>query len=333
MHSVILNLAERCLLGFILLFLPLGNAFPQGDNAIEYIEYIDQLSSQETGGKQAFFQKLGNIILGRKSLEIRNPVDVYADSPEAVWILSQGNASIIMGKKTGLEKAKVISRKNISLPSLVGICSAGKRKLLLTDSYNNSVYALSRDGNEIHEFGINISLDRPTGIASSPLNGEVWVVETNGHRVSILDRDGNFIKSIGERGTEKGQFNYPTHIWIDSEGKVYIVDSMNYRVQVFNHDGKFLYCFGEAGNASGYMARPKGIASDSYGNIYVADALFHAVQIFDKKGNFLYSFGSQGKDEGRFWLPNGLYIDKNNYIYVADNYNNRIQIFRLVKTP
>ena len=326
-------MAAKYFLGFALFLLPLSNAFPQEDNVIEYIEYIDQFSSHEIRGKTGFFEKLGNIILGRETLEIRNPVDVYADSPEAVWILSQGNASIIMGNKSGLRKAKVISGNDISLPSLVGICSAGKRELLLTDSYNNSIYALSRDGTEIDEFGYKLNLNRPTGIACSPVNGEVWVVETNGHRVSILDRDGNFLKSIGERGTEKGQFNYPTHIWIDSEGNVYIVDSMNYRVQVFDKYGKFLYCFGEAGNASGYMARPKGIASDSYGNIYVADALFHAIQIFDKRGNFLYSFGSQGKDEGRFWLPNGLYIDKNNYIYVADNYNNRIQIFRLVKTP
>jgi DNA-binding beta-propeller fold protein YncE len=323
----------RCLPACALLFLPLCNAFPQEENATGYIEFIDQLSSQDIHDKTGFFHKLANIILGKESIEIKNPVDVYADSPEVVWILSQGNSSIIMGNRTGLKKAKFKGKRNISLPSLVGICAADKKQLLFTDSYNNKIYALSRDGTELEEFGTNLSLDRPTGIACSELSGDIWVVETNGHRVSILDREGNFIKSIGDRGTKNSQFNYPTHIWIDSEGNVYIVDSMNYRVQVFDKDGKFLYCFGEAGNASGYMARPKGIASDSYGNIYLADALFHTVQIFDKEGNFLYSFGSQGKGEGQFWLPNGLYIDKNNYIYVSDNYNNRIQIFRLVKNP
>jgi len=296
----------------------------------QFIKYEGIISSETVMGKTGLIKKLGNLITGKDRTEIKNPVAVYAESPESIWILSQGNGSVIYKGRSGLENLSTRFKNNTVMPSLVSLCALENNTLLFTDSYNNRIYKLSTDDKDISIFGQGLDLGRPTGIACSPVSNEIWVVETTGHCISVLDKKGRLVKKVGKRGAGDGEFNFPSHIWVDRQGLMYIVDAMNFRVQVFNGKGEFISSFGKAGDSSGYMARPKGVATDSFGNIYVVDALFHAVQIFDRQGKFLYSFGSQGHGEGQFWMPNGIYIDKNNYIYVSDNFNNRIQIFSLV---
>src|SRR5471030_2130755 len=62
-------------------------------------------------------------------------------------------------------------------------------------------------------------------------------------RVGKVDKDGNWLKSWGERGKEPGQFNTPHAIATDAKGNVYVADRGNHRIQVFDGDGKFLRQF------------------------------------------------------------------------------------------
>src|ERR1700754_2333591 len=62
-------------------------------------------------------------------------------------------------------------------------------------------------------------------------------------RVAKVDKDGNWLKSWGDRGKEPGQFNTPHSIAIDASGNVYVADRGNHRIQVFDGDGKFLRQF------------------------------------------------------------------------------------------
>src|ERR1700726_4152333 len=59
-------------------------------------------------------------------------------------------------------------------------------------------------------------------------------------RVAKVDKDGNWLKSWGERGKEPGQFNTPHSIATDAKGNVYVADRGNRRIQVFDGEGKFL---------------------------------------------------------------------------------------------
>src|SRR5438270_9692822 len=52
-------------------------------------------------------------------------------------------------------------------------------------------------------------------------------------RVAKVDKDGNWIKSWGDRGQEPGQFNTPHSIASDASGNVYVADRGNHRIQVF----------------------------------------------------------------------------------------------------
>ena len=57
-------------------------------------------------------------------------------------------------------------------------------------------------------------------------------------RVAKIDKDGNWVASFGEYGTEQGQFRTLHSIAIDAEDHLYIADRGNARIQVMNTSGK-----------------------------------------------------------------------------------------------
>jgi hypothetical protein len=56
-------------------------------------------------------------------------------------------------------------------------------------------------------------------------------------RVAKFDKDGNFVKSWGERGGAPGDFNTPHSLVVDSNDIVYVADRGNSRIQTFDTDG------------------------------------------------------------------------------------------------
>jgi len=303
-----------------------------GSTAAQYeaydIKWIAQFPGKDSDKTQSLGERISRVVFGKRAQIVVKPFNIVADNPGHFWILDQGAGSLFEVEAGEGQIDRSMKKAGLDFPSLVGICRGPGESLLFTDSRLNQLLQVS--GGELSIFADSVLLHQPTGIALNKSTGDIWVVETGAHRISILTGEGEWKKSIGKRGAGFGDFNFPTFIWIDSSGRVYVVDSMNFRIQIFDSDGEFLASFGESGDASGNMARPKGVAVDSKGHIYVADALFHVVQIFDSTGNFLFSFGGQGQGEGEFWMPAGIYIDPEDYIYVADSYNARVQVFELV---
>ncbi len=62
-------------------------------------------------------------------------------------------------------------------------------------------------------------------------------------RVAKYDKNGDWVKSWGDRGTGPGQFNLPHAIAVDRTNNIYVGDRSNRRIQVFDTDGKFLRMF------------------------------------------------------------------------------------------
>ena len=298
--------------------------------------HIEWVTTWPSPGKKQhskqFKDNFNSILFGIKPPALRNPVSVFAENTDDFWILDQGNKTVFRVQQEVGHIPQSIAKSEFDMSSLVGICSGPDKSLLFTDSHARKIYRLSPDRKKLDVLNKNLALEQPTGIAYLSSKREIWVLETKGHRIAVLNEKGDVIRRIGKRGNGPGEFNYPTHIWIDSKGTIYISDTMNFRIQVLNSDGGVISVFGEAGDASGYFASPKGVATDSFGNIYVVDALFHVVQVFDIKGNLLYKFGNQGHGNGEFWIPTGIFIDSHDRIYVADSYNSRVQVFQLIYT-
>ena len=93
---------------------------------------------------------------------------------------------------------------------------------------------------------------------------ELWVVDAGNSRIQIFDLKGKFIKSFGEKGTDKGQFYKPVAIAIDDDGNAYILDGKKgERVQVFDKSAKFLYSFGSPGKNINQLNKASNISVTS----------------------------------------------------------------------
>jgi DNA-binding beta-propeller fold protein YncE len=159
------------------------------------------------------------------------------------------------------------------------------------------------------------------------------VIDTKSHQFKAYDiATKKHLYSVGKRGLEDAEFNFPTNIAVDQRnGNIVVVDTQNFRVQIFDKDGKFLSKFGNVGNKPGTFARPKGVGIDSDGNIYVADSAFNNVQVFDENGsNILLFFGGGGYGPTQFRLITGIYIDEDDKIVIADGFSGRVQTFQYI---
>ena len=166
----------------------------------------------------------------------------------------------------------------------------------------------------------------PACVAVGP-DSDVYVTDELRHLVSVFDRDGLFLRHVGEHGTGEGQFDRPSGIVFNKSGRMLVVDTLNHRVQELTTDGEFINAWGSHGSEEGQFRSPWGITVDGDGDVYVADHKNHRIQKFGADGAFKFALGSYGSEKGQFDHPSDVAVDPDGDIYVCDWVNNRVQVF------
>lgn len=273
-------------------------------------------------GTEAWVETLFGV---QGSLGMSKPYAITTDKSGKVYVSDTGLRTVwVFDEKN--QKVSFIGQGALRTPT--GLAVDAKGKLFVSDSSAQQVYAFDGEGKMVMALGKKDELGNPAGLAIDAAANRLYIANAKLHRIKVYStEDGKFLFDVGGRGSDEGQLNFPTNLFIKN-GKLYVTDTGNFRIQLFDLDGKFLRTFGKAGDTFGSFARPKGIAADSEGHIYVTDAAFDNFQIFDDEGKILLFVGSRGKEPGSFAIPAGLYVDDRDRIYVADQYNQRIQVFQ-----
>jgi len=306
--------------------------FWPGDPEPPRIKYLGQLATEDDLKREvSSMEAFRRLIFGRDDIGVlASPRGLAMDNRSNLYI-ADGSGSVVhkMNLKTRKYKQffKLAGDERLLFP--IGL-TVVKNDIYVSDSVLRRICVFDRQGNYKSSFGSDI-LERPSGIAYSDKNQKLYVADTKKHVINVFDAQGNRLTEFGGRGIGRGQFNFPTYLWVDKEGKLYVSDTLNYRIQVFNPDGEFLLVVGRHGNRPGYFAHPCGVATASFGNIYVGDKQFENIQIFNPRGKILMAVGGEGHGPGQFWLPGGIFIDDNNRIFIADSFNKRIQVLQLVE--
>ena len=115
-------------------------------------------------------------------------------------------------------------------------------------------------------------LTDPTNVLTD-VNGDVYVAESHTNvddpnlvgRISVFDKNGKFLRTIGKTGTGPGEFRTPHALVWDSQGRLIVADRHNHRIQILEKNGKYL---GELKNFS----RVSGVAIDKNDTIYASDS-------------------------------------------------------------
>ncbi len=279
---------------------------------------------EDIGIKKGLFKKFVDVLVGADKRTMVKPYGITVDPSGRILVADTALKRVHIYDRKKKKYSYIRRAGKVKLVSPIGVAADNDDNIYVTDSMAGKVYVFTPKGR------LKLTLDggtRPTGIALDRRRKRLYVVDTGGHKVRIFGLDGKLIKTFGGLGSNPGEFNYPTDVFVDASGDVYVTDSMNYRLQIFDMNGRYETSFGEHGDGTGDFGRPKGVAVDSEGNIYIADAIFDTVQIFSRKGAFLLNFGKLGAGPGMFWMPGGVYIDRADNIYVADPYNRRVEIF------
>ena len=155
----------------------------------------------------------------------------------------------------------------------------------------------------------------------------VYVSDEWLNRVSIFDKEGNFLSLWGTAGSGDRELNRPSGIAMDQQDNLYVVDSLNHRVQRFTRDGQFLGKWGKRGSHEGELDSPWGITIGNQGYVYVADHMNHRAQKFTAEGEYVATFGDYGTGRGQLNRPSDVAVDPDGDVYVCDWANNRVQVF------
>ena len=165
----------------------------------------------------------------------------------------------------------------------------------------HQVFKLSPEGEVLMTLGeANVPGDDethfngPAHVLITP-NGDIWVADGHrggNNRLVKFSADGTFQMQIGggvdAATAERGLFNDPHHLAMDSRGRIFVSDRGNNRIQIFEQDGTFVGLWTHFG-------RPSSIAFDNEDRIYVVDGTTSLT------GNFDPDFpggGSYGYDRG-----------------------------------
>jgi hypothetical protein len=186
---------------------------------------------------------------------------------------------------------------------------------------------------------------QPTDVAWDS-DGNIYI--TDGYinsRVAKYDKNGDWVKSWGTKGTGPGQFNLPHSIAIDRNNNVYVGDRSNRRIQVFDTDGKFLRMFtidvppdpktravnGETPTGqrlAQVIGAPNSlcITQGPTQVLFVGETTFPG-RIFKLAldGKVLGVIGRSGRQLGQFSGAHALACPSENEIYAAETSNWRVQ--------
>jgi sugar lactone lactonase YvrE len=166
-------------------------------------------------------------------------------------------------------------------------------------------------------------LNEPNDVAFNRA-GDIFVVQ--GHtpgkgdpRVLKFDKNGNFKKSWGGLGTERGSFNVAHGIAFDAKGLLWVADRENQRIQIFDDEGKFVREIKYAGLPCGLQIGEK--------YIYMVNGFAGQLLQLDLNGNVLAAIGKSGKGPGEFGEAHFVAVSPKGEIYVADTVNSAVQKF------
>lgn len=312
---------------------------PLSDEEVPRYVYVGELTGEqnfvEREGKQknVFIEALkwiAGLFEGQDAVVLQRPLSGVVDDNGRILITDVSRSAVFVfdpanGRLDVWEFAKGFRR----FASPTGITLGPAGSVFVADADLRQVYLLDPLGNGTLVIDSNL-LERPTGLAWDEKEGLLYVSDTQAHQIKVFDMTGRQVRTIGKRGEEPGEFNFPTFLSL-SRDRLVVSDTMNARVQLIALDGgNKPEIVGERGTMIGNLVRPKGVAIDSENNLYVIESYHDHLLVFDDRARFLLPIGGTGKVAGNFYLPGGVWIDKGNRVFVADTFNGRIAVFQFL---
>jgi DNA-binding beta-propeller fold protein YncE len=282
--------------GHLFVYTRSGNAGPaRGSQAAELFEFDQNGKYVKEWGQNAYGFSFAHAI--------------RFDKDDNLWVVDEGANMVMKFNPQGLV-TMVLGRKDEAIDYL---------ERYLEEAEHSTAGANSRQGAGAGRGG---SFARPTDVAFNP-QGDIFVADGyDNSRVAKFNKDGDFVKSIGSRGTEPGQFNTPHTIAADAKGNVYVGDRGNSRIQVFDSDLNPVRIISNVRAPWAMCITPTDAQGQQF--LYSADAGGKIYKL-TLEGKLLGWFGETGKRVGQFYWVHEMHCVSENELYTGEAQNWRVQ--------
>ena len=187
----------------------------------------------------------------------------FTKSGDLLVLLPLSNNKLRLFSKKG-QLIKNVSDKHVRKPKHLYISSNGR--LIVTDGANNKVKVLSPDGNDLLlAFSASNSDEYPDCAVYH--KKKFYVCYPGAHCIKIFDKTGLYLRDIGCKGSNDGQFDRPRGLVIDKYNRLIVCDVNNRRLQLFSLSGKFL---GKLEGEYFENVKPSHAGINNNGNLFVA---------------------------------------------------------------
>lgn len=236
---------------------------------------------------------------------------VRVDPQDNIWVVDEGSNMVIKFSPEG-RVLMAMGRKPeaIRIPAAEGGEEGG-----------------GRGGRGLPGAGVGgDNFNRPTDVAWDSA-GNIFVSDGYGNaRVAKFDKNGQFLKSWGSKGTGPGQFDLPHSIAIDSQNNVYVADRSNNRIQVFDDNGTFKTQFTNVGTPYAVCISPGAhqylFSSNSNPSTSMENGEIYKMEL---DGRILGKFGRAGKLLKEFGSVHEIDCRNPNEVFVGELTNWRVQ--------
>ena len=174
--------------------------------------------------------------------------------------------------------------------------------------------------------------DKLRGLFEIAVNteGQIVVTDNLGNCVYVFDKNGNCLRKIGGRGSNKGLFQHPVGISFLNDNEVLISDFTNCKILQLNiQTGTVVKSFGKFGKEKGELTNPVYVTVDDEERIVVTESSNHRIQVMSKEGRSIFTFGDKGPE--KLARPTCCIFHKNMFL-VSDTSNHCIKAFDLSGT-
>lgn len=263
-------------------------------------------------------------------------LDGIAVANETVWVCDARNKRVIqlsLKRSNNLSPLTPVPASRLQVNRQPGLQGEADR---LAWNPNGTLHALSFARNEVVTYELPggsttqmdlkaLAIQSPSGIATAPSSGALFISDSGDDRIVKLDRQGKVLLEIGKSSaffkSGQGELSKPQGTACSPQGVLFVANSGNGRFDAFNHQGLFQFSGGEKGTGPGQLKNPVSVAWDKE-RIFVADAGNHKVVAYSTAGRFLRETGVLGPET--LTDPRQVAIDREGNMFVLDVARGRV---------
>ncbi len=299
-----------------------------GDSKIREIDTKGNINTVAGTGTAGFAGDGGKAT----SAQFNSPTGIALDSSGNMYIADSLNERIrkIAGSNVSTVAGNGIlsysgdggpaTRAQLNAPQGVAVDPSGD--LYISDTANNVVRMVGKDGNISTVVSSSAKLNGPQGLAADSA-GNLYIADSLNGRVLQLTPGGSLNTVAGN-----SQLILPTAVAVDKAGDVYIADFSGNRIYKVAPGGGVSTVAGTGGMgyggdggpaANAQLTTPAAVAVDASGRLYIADTGNNAVRVVDSAG--------QISTLAQVDSPEAIAVDAKSNVYVADGSAQVFQVY------